>query len=250
MIGTFLLAGSSLCYGDTIFGIHAGVGQWNTDVSGQIGERSNPITAKELGFKDNSNNFIYAAVEHPIPLLPNIRVSQYNLEQSGEAVVTRSFTLDDVTFEANANTVSELDASHTDITLYYEVLDNWLNLDLGITVRAFDGYAQVTSTPEGAVNPLIERVDLDQSIPMLYSRARIDLPFSGFYAGGALNYIGSGDNNIRDVEAYLGYEFDLPALDLGFRLGLKEMSLETQDNDELNADIKIDGVYAAFTLHL
>lgn len=248
LVATILCASSPFCFGDTIFGIHAGAGQWNSELSGEIGADNDPVSASELGFTDSDNNFIYVAVEHPIPLLPNVRLSNYDVSLSGNAVVSRNFILDNRTFEANADTQSELDISHTDITFYYEILDNWANLDLGVTIRSFDGFAQVTGESSGQTQT--ERVDLDQTVPMLYSRARFDLPFTGVYAGGALNLISSGDNSIRDLEVYVGYEFDLPLLDLGLRLGLKDLSLETEDNDELTADVTVDGVYAAFTLHL
>ncbi len=251
-----LLAISLLCaaplaaQADTILGLHAGIGQWNAGLSGELGARGENTTADELGLDDSGNTFAYAALEHPVPLLPNIRLAINQIEFDGAATVERSFILDNQAFNANADTQSIFDISHNDATFYWEVLDNWVTLDLGVTARIFDGYAQVTGESNG--DTTTERVEIDVTIPMLYSQARFDLPFSGVYAGGLINVIDVSGVSLTDLDIFLGYEFDVALIDLGVRLGYKTLDLQLDDDADVDlvTDLKADGIYAGITLHL
>lgn len=246
-----LIAAPHLVHADTIFGLYAGAGVWNTSAEGEIGRGEEPITADELGMKSSSNNFFYAALEHPIPLVPNIRVAHTGIKLDGQGVVSREFTLGDYTFNANANTVTELDLTHSDFTFYYEFLDNWVTLDLGLTARQLDGYAKAdgTVTTEDGTEQRSESVDLSGFVPMVYGRAQFDLPLTGFHAGGAINAIGYDGDNFTDYDVYIGYTLDSIALDVGVDIGYRNMSLNVDDNEDLSADVSVDGVYGALTLH-
>lgn len=229
-------------HADTVLGVYAGAGSWNADYSGSAG---NPSTSlKDLGLKDSSNNYYYIALEHPIPLVPNILLEQTNINSEQTAVVSRTFTIDDTEFTANDTIASDFDLSHTDATLYYEILDNWVNLDLGITARKFDGYvrAQSASNPADRVN-----VKLDQTLPMIYTKVQFDLPFTGFSAGGDVKYISFDGDKITDLSVKVSYLFD-SVLDLGVEAGYRQLSLNLDDNG-LRADADLKGPYAAVIAH-
>src|SRR5690606_16951591 len=118
-------------HADTI-GIQAGGGVWQPDIEGSFGI-TEVITVEELGLKGEDANYFYFALEHPVPVLPNIRITRTDLEAKGSAVLSEDFTFDEIAFPAGTSTNTMLDLSHTDYTLYYEILDNVASADLGVT---------------------------------------------------------------------------------------------------------------------
>lgn len=246
-----LIAAPHMASADTILGLYAGAGIWNASIDGTVGTGEDPITADELGINSSQNTFFYAALEHPIPVIPNIRIAHTGLVLDGQAIVSREFSIDENTFQADADTATELDLTHTDFTLYYELLDNWVTMDVGLTARQLDGYARVegTVTGDSGDEEVTETVDLNVVIPMLYARAQFDLPFTGFHAGGAVNYIGYEENTFSDIDVYLGYTTAALGLDMGVDLGYRKMSVEVDDDEDLTTDVAVDGIYGALTLH-
>ena len=78
-----------------------------------------------------------------MPLLPNIRLQHSDLNWSGNGWINAGTDLNGTPFVVAEQADISLDLSHTDATFYYEVLDNVVDLDLGITARLFDGEASL-----------------------------------------------------------------------------------------------------------
>ena len=227
---------------DTLLGLFAGAGSWKSDYQGTAGNPS--ITLKELGVKEQTNTYYYVALEHPIPLVPNILLEHTDVSSTQSAVVSQSFTIDGTSFTANDTIASDFDLTHTDFTLYYELLDNWVNVDLGITARKFDGYVQAQSQNNPADN---KKVAVDQTLPLIYAKAEFELPFTGFFAGGDIKYVSYSGDKLTDYTVKVGYLFD-SVLDIGVEGGYRKMSL-TVDDDDLKADIDLKGPYLAVIAH-
>jgi len=134
---------------------------------------------------------------------------------------------------------SAFDLSHDDILLYYEILDNWINLDIGLDLKIFDGEVALSGFDPFAA-PISTIVPIDETIPLLYLSARFDLPFSGFYIGADFIGASTGDNSLEDTSIMLGYESDSG---LGFEGGIKKFSLELNDVTDVNTDLEYDGIY-------
>ncbi|HOY21998.1 MAG TPA: TIGR04219 family outer membrane beta-barrel protein [Cellvibrio sp.] len=224
---------------DTVFGIYAGAGTWQSDYDGKAGNPA--VTLKELGVQEHMNNYFYVAVEHPIPILPNIRFSQINISSSQTATITQDFAIGDTAYTADEEVSTDFDLSHRDATLYYEILDNWINFDLGVTARQFDGYARSSSANAD------ENLTIDMTLPMIYGKAQFDLPFTGLSAGVEAHYSSYQENSLNDYSAKLTYLFD-SFVDLGVEVGYRKMSLKVSDND-LEADMTLKGPYAALIAH-
>lgn len=246
---------SSATHAD-IVGLYAGAGVWQGSFDGDIGADANPITIDELNIDDTQNTFFYAALEHPVPVIPNIRIAVNDISSDGRATVSREFVFNDLSTPISGDVLTEVDLSFIDYTLYYEILDNYISADIGLSGRVFDGFAQITqtdiNTEDGA--PATQRVSLDEVLPMLYLKAQLDLPFTGWYAGAVVNYIGYEDSSISDFEAKIGYLTSGLGLDIGFDIGFREFALVVDpDNDSLNdnlkADVSLGGPYASFNLH-
>lgn len=229
---------SPLAIADSVLGVYAGAGQWQADYSGSLGDPS--IEINSLGLNDVDNNFYYIALEHPIPIIPNIKLQTIDISSKQSAIVNQTFTIDGTTFTANSEIASDIDLSHTDIVLYYEILDNWVNLDLGVNIRQFDGHIIAVSEDE------TESEDFDDAIPMIYVKAQFNLPLTGFSFGLEGNLIDYDDNRMTDYTAKIQYMLD-SALDLGIEVGYRSMALEA--NDDVVADVQLKGPYAAVAFH-
>ncbi len=236
-LGASLIALGLSCtaQADTIFGIYAGGGSWSADMEGNIGKPSASLS--DLGTKERNNTYYYIALEHPIPLIPNVKL-QYN-DISSSQRGSADFTLGNTNFTGNVNTT--IDLSSTDATFYYELLDNWLNLDVGITVRKYDGELSASSDTAS------KKVSVDTPLPLLYGKFRFDLPFSGLSANVEGNYVSYKDSSISDYNASLSYTFE-SLLDLGFEVGYRQLSVQL-DDDDIQTDVKLKGPYAALLFH-
>ena len=233
-----LTLASPLAFADRILGIHGGVGYWLGDYSGELGEPS--ISASDLDLDDSDNSYIYLALEHPIPLVPNIRAQYNQINSDQTTTISQDFSLDGVTFTAGDEVLSELELNHVDVTLYYQLLDNWINLDLGLTARKFDGFAFAQN------DAISQEVDLDAVVPMVYGMAQFDLPFTGWSLGAEGNAFSFDDNELTDYSVRLRYMLQ-SVLDLGVELGYREMSLELDGRAQ--TDLDLDGIYGALVFH-
>lgn len=171
----------------TVLGFEVGAGAWNTN---------NTLAEKGVGDIKTDSDFavnVYAAFEHPIPFLPNVR-AEY-LQNKNDVKSTKD----------------ESDTSYADITLYYEVLDNWVNLDLGISARAMD--AKYKKSNISYTN--------DKVLGALYARAQFDLPLTGLSIGAAAQHDAglNGNRSLEDYSVYMQYKIALGfGVAAGYRL--------------------------------
>lgn len=229
------LALSSTAAAD-VLGFRLGAYKWQADLEGTVRAGSERVSIqRDLGFDDDNFTVIYAAFEHPLPLLPNVAVARTDLDTSATARPGKAFDFDGQLFTPFDRINTNLDLSHTDVTLYYELLDNWVSLDAGLTIRRFDEGVSLAATGRNA------SLDLDETLPMLYLAARVDLPFSGLYAGVEANAVRYSDNELFDYRAHLGY---VTHFGLGLELGLRSFDLTYDDGDD-EADVTIEGAYGS-----
>ena len=227
-----------LCIGTAqadFVGFKIGANYWEPELTGSIigdGVADTPIDlVGDLALDDPTPSNLVLTLEHPVPLLPNLKYQNIELDSTGSSP-TSGFTFNDTVFTGPVT--STFDLSHNDIVLYYEILDNWISLDLGLDIKIFDG--EVLLTDGGPP----ESVLIDETIPLLYLSARFDLPFSGFYIGADIIGASASDNSLEDTSIMLGYESDSG---LGFEGGIKKFSLEINDVTDINADLEYDGIY-------
>lgn len=241
-----MLTLSPLAFSDTVLGIYAGGGVWQSDFSGQVGDVDQPAAdLEDLGLDDQDNEFYFVALEHPVPLLPNIRLQHTDVSLSETSTISRSFVLDDVAYSINEQLVSDFDFSHTDATFYYELLDNWVNLDLGLTFRKFDGDLSLRSLTTGET----ASSRLDETVPLLYGKAQFNLPLTGFYVSAGGNFVSYDGSDMSDLQAAVGYMSDGLLLDVGIEVGVRNFNIELDDVSDLDADMELEGAFASVYLH-
>jgi outer membrane protein len=234
------LAGAAV-YADNV-GFRLGAYHWQPDFDGTVRSGGEKVDIhRDLGLSDDDANIIFIAIEHPIPLLPNVLVQRTQLDTKATKQLTRTFTFDGTTYTGTDTVKTDLDLSHTDATFYYELLDNWAELNVGLTVRHFDEGVKIRAVNNGKSS----KVDLNATLPMLYAAAKFNLPLTGVYIAVDGNGIGYSGSTLLDYRAMLGYE---SPIGLGAEIGLRNFDLNYKDGDD-KADVKVDGAYAQVFYH-
>lgn len=182
----------------------------------------------DLKWQDENDIFIRAYFEHPIPIIPNIRVGYTKFGHSGEGSVTKSFFWGLLNIDGDVN--SDLDLDIYDLTLYYEFLDNWINLDGGLNLKYLNGTIDVNS----------DHRDISVPIPMLYAKGKIDIPATDLSVLFEGDYVTYDNNQLYDVEVGARYNF---ALGFGIEAGYKALKIKVNDVDNVSMDTKFNGAY-------
>jgi outer membrane protein len=224
----------TMAQADTILGWRVGANAWQQGYEGSVQSGPSVVDLEDdLGYDEETGYNLYLSFEHPIPLLPNAMLQHTKIDADASGDVT-GFEFDGNIYSGEVN--SSMDLTHTDATLYYELLDNWVNLDVGITGRVFDHGVSITDVTTGITGSL----DIDYVIPLVYAQARFDLPFTGLSLGVEGNGISYEDDTLYDVKLNLAYEF---AFGLGIEAGYRIFDLDYDDNNEFGV-VTIDGAYA------
>jgi outer membrane protein len=230
---------------DTLLGLYIGGQAWANETSGSFGEGQDIQTAFE--FKDENQGSYFVALEHPIPLIPNIKIASTSLDTIGGTELNTNFTFDNITYNANTSLDTTLDASFIDYTLYYELFDNdLLTFDFGLTGRDLDAKINVIDP----VNSLQSDLAVSGIIPMAYLSTIIGLPFTGLSVFAEANFISYDGQTIYDAQAGISYAIlDNLAVNLDLTLGYRSLSLELDDLDDFNSDLSYDGFFAGAIVH-
>jgi outer membrane protein len=156
-------------------------------------------------------------------------------------VLSRPIDFNGVVFPTGTEIGSTIDMIQSDAMLYYELLDNYVSLDVGAGARYIDGSIELVSDVS------FSEADFTAVIPMLYGRARADLWLTGFWMGAEVQGMGYSDNNLIDANAQLGWESQIG---LGAELGWRLLTLDIDDVDDFDkTGIDISGPYMALNYH-
>lgn len=227
---------------DRVLGIYAGIGSWAQNYSGVVAAGGEDIDIEgDLDLSSRGNTVMYLAFEHPVPVLPNIRVQRADVATSGDSVLTQDLDWSGVTYSASDSIETKIDLEQSDVVMYYEVLDNVVSLDLGVAARYMDGFLSVRSETERSA------AEFQGVVPMLYGKARVDLPFTGTWLSAEVQGIGYGGHSLLESNLHAGWE---SKIGLGFEAGWRMYSLQLDAIDDLTgADVDVDGPYAALNFH-
>ena len=230
---------------DTLLGLYIGGQMWSNQASGSFGDGA--LNQSAFEFDDKYQGSFSVALEHPIPLIPNMKIASTTLDTVGGTTLSSTFTFNDKTYSANSELDTTLEASYVDYTLYYELFDNdLLTFDFGITARDIDSYIKV-------VEPTTTRnSDLSASgfIPMAYVSTIVGLPFTGFNFFAEGNFVSYDDQTVYDLQAGVSYAvLDNLAVDLDITLGYRTVKLELDDLDGFYSDLTFDGAFAGVIVH-
>jgi outer membrane protein len=222
-----------------ILGGELAIGTWHHDPSGWI---EYPTGSDRIDLDDDlalsTDTELYARLklEHPLPVLPNIMLAYTKNSNDGTGTISRNFTFGDVTFNASERVYTKTQLDSYDLTLYYEIIDTGFDLDLGLTARYIDGYAEVTSLTTG----LGDRADFEVVLPLVYANVNIPLPLTSLEVSLSGSGITYDSNTLYDIQAALRYRL---AMGLGLEGGYRAQKIKIDDIDNTSADIDIDGFF-------
>ncbi|MEP0073671.1 MAG: hypothetical protein ABJE79_13285 [Marinomonas sp.] len=138
---------------------------------------------------DGSATYASLAIQHPIPLIPNLRVDTWDYESDP----------------------SGTEISHLDFTGYYSAGILWASLEGGLTFRNLD--------------MTVGSSDDSESVPMLFLAASLAIPGTGITLAAESKSISSFDDvTISDQSFKLQYQ---PIPILGLEAGYRSIDQET-----------------------
>ena len=233
---------------DTLLGLYLGVDGWRSDNSGSFAQNDN---LQNFNYDDETFISYYAALEHPVPLVPNFKFKYTELELNGSTTLDDTFSFGDADYVVGTQVGTVSDLSHIDYILYYEIFDNDLvSIDLGLNAKQFDGDIVVTGTSQNGGPASTERVDFSGFVPLVYGRAEVGLPLTGmsvFFEGSMLAI---DDSKVQDYQVGIAYALlDNLAVDLDVKAGYRSMTLELDDVDDIYTDIDASGPFAGIQVH-
>ena len=230
-----MTAASGFAQADVV-GVKVSAGGWEPSFNGDIQDGLAAISLEnDLNLSDDQATVASLSFEHPIPVLPNVRLDYADLSIAAESTLTRNIEFDGNSFSVSDDVRTSADLSHIDGVLYYELMDNWVSIDLGIGVRMFDGDIEIQSTTESA------REELDEPLPLVYGAVQFDLPFTGLAISADLKGISYEGDSAFDYTAKVSYTF---ALGLGLEAGYRGFEMDIEELSDFTADIDISGPYA------
>lgn len=235
---------STASQADTIAGVYVGAQMWQTDTSGGFADSS---STADFNFDDETNTALYIAFEHPVPFVPNVKISHATLDNSGSTVLNTNFTFDGELYTANSEVNTDVEIDSTDFIMYYELFDNDLvSFDLGINAKYIDGSLAVadrSSSTSGSA-------EFSGIIPMAYSKVQLGLPFTGLSAYFEGSYLSFDDHELSDYQAAVQYSFiESIAINMTLQVGYRSVTVDIEDLDDVYADMEFDGVFAGLELH-
>lgn len=211
---------SSFAQADFI-GLKGDISYWNIDGKANIDE-------KKLADQDlDRTGTVQASVafEHPIPVIPNVKVKYTKL---------------DTETDTDSLTKTDLNLDHTDFILYYEILDNVVKADVGVGATRLNGDVKQFGTS----------FDIDEYAPIVYAEAGVKLPFTGLSAKAEATYTNVNDVKITDAQAEVQYNFvQSILLDVGAKVGYRVMNIELSDLDKRDMKFEFKGPYIGLDAH-
>jgi len=154
-------------------------------------------------------------LEHPIPLVPNIRF---------DYTPKTTFSGSDGVGGSN-----DVDFTQLDMTLYYEILDNVVDLDIGVSGKYLSGH--VTG---------VNNQSFDEIIPLGYLRAAFTPPLTGLSFDGNIKYVEYEGDSLLDARVKATWEV---MIGLGVQAGYRYESMDIDDRFDMNTDTSFQGPF-------
>ena len=219
---TSLLGLSSLAQADFI-GLKGDISYWNIEGITNINQKYQ----QDQDINRDGTVQLSVAFEHPMPIIPNIKAKYTQLDLETES---HGFNLNK----------TKINLDHTDLILYYEILDNILKADIGVGATRLNGN----------VKQLGQQLSIDQYSPIIYAELGAKLPFTGLSAKAEANYTNVNDVKITDAQAEIQYNFvQSLLLDVGAKVGYRVLNIQLNDLNDRDMKFDFKGPYIGLDAH-
>ncbi len=212
---TTLCLSASIASASMILGFGVEADYFTPEITGDFQYTDNGVSNTNFNGESDSSYQLGLYFEHPIPVVPNFRV---------DFTPDTTFTGSDGSSGTNTVTFAQ-----TDITAYYEILDNIIDIDVGITGKIVKGDVAGTSINQSG----------SMVIPMGYVAAGISIPAIPVHVDADIKYIGYNDNTVSDMRIKAVWEV---VMGLEVAAGYRYESLDLDGQDILST-LKIKGPF-------
>jgi outer membrane protein len=242
---TAMLTGSALSAQSDSIGFEVGAELWRTSISGYIdatfsNPRQDPFNLTidledNLNMEKNTSGRFYFDFYHPLPYLPNLSASVNRIEHSGEGNPLINDIFDGIKVDGiNLNIEGFINLNHYDITGFWSPIDNPLiALDLGVTLRQFDGKIDFIGSNEYTRIPVSGKID--NLYILAYGKITAHLPLTGLAAhlavDGGYNFNADSPEQAFDLDLGMTYR---TFLGLGVGLGYRYFDADLEGKAETN----------------
>lgn len=219
---TSLLGLSSLAQADFI-GLKGDISYWDIEGITNINQKYQ----QDQDINRDGTVQLSVAFEHPMPIIPNIKAKYTQLDLETES---HGFNLNK----------TKINLDHTDLILYYEILDNILKADIGVGATRLNGN----------VKQLGQQLSIDQYSPIIYAELGAKLPFTGLSAKAEATYTNVNDVKITDAQAEIQYNFvQSLLLDVGAKVGYRVLNIQLNDLNDRDMKFDFKGPYIGLDAH-
>ena len=243
---------------------------WQSEAGGRLGEQN---ALADFNLKKEQQINFFVAIEHPFPLLPNVRISNTTLDATGKTTLTQAFSFGDETFPIGDDVNARFNVSYVDYTLYYPLFDTELfSFELGLSARSFNGAVIMTGAEiieyehdnidyEQCHDPVhcelhstsdipTGKIKTEKIAPMLYIASNINLPLTGLNAFTQGNFLLQGDHSLYDYQVGLAYDLvDSLVINVNLTLGYRVVTIEFEDLKGLYTDLEFKGTFIGMMTH-
>lgn len=151
-------------------GVEIGYASWMQDNSGTI-------AGTTVSPSSSSPGMIWAELEHPVPMIPNLRYASSKMSIGSAA--------------------NNLNLTFNDIVLYYNLWDTMATVDVGAGIRNMSGSAVVASI----VNDIP-----GAPVPVIFANLAGKIPGMGLTVGYRYTGLSQGSASVSSTELYANYE--------------------------------------------
>ena len=224
-----------------------GIGQWAMDKpTGHIDaivpgfDIPNIDLADTAGFDSIQANYAYAYIEHPIPIVPNVRLEYLDPTFDG--------TIASIDIAGNTySATNSLNLKQVDAMLYYDLLGYVptslipfvdIKIPAGFGVKAIDGEYSLNAT-----GLTIPTVPVAMLMPYVYINPEVQA--FGFGLNVMYKYLGSGglyDSGMTELSVSASYRMTfIPFVEPGIEIGYKQQDITLASSDlDLDAGVGLD----------
>lgn len=247
LLATFAIISPASLAAD--FAARIGIDSWSQDLGGTIDSTNSEVgtvsVEDDLGFGSETGISYYLMLEHPLGVVPNVKLQYTELNSDENNDLQRDITYDNVTFTANQTIRSSLDLNHVDLSLYWQPIQGRFDVSLGFTIRVLDGSFTVRS--EG--NESVARQSVDEAFPLPFAHVGYEFGSTGISIDAEVKAAAYEGDKFIDGNLRLAWESNIG---LGLEFGYRSITLEADDLDVtdsngnpdfIDLDIEAKGLY-------
>lgn len=249
-------------------GLYLGTQIWQIEPTGILGGENTLI---DFNLKKEQQISVFIDIKQPISSLPNVRVSNTQLDTSGQTTLTRQFYFKDKTFAVGDKVDAGFNVSYVDYTLYYALFDSEdFSFELGITARDLNGDVTVARTTKISHDPCNDpnpapddpcidqgnnaissgKIRTDDIHPMLFVATSVGLPLTQLNVFAQADFSLRNDNALSDYQ--VGFSYDLSKiirLPLNVTAGYRVVNIEFENLNSLYTDLEFNGAFVGMVAH-